>query len=383
MVSLGAKRLGVLVGATLTFALACGGDAKSAASNLDDEGIGSSLELVAKPEHLIIPESPEKSPDVCVAQTFAAQPVSVSLYLMIDRSGSMQEGNKWGQTMSALRQFVRAPEADGLRVALRFFGDDEPVVGCSQHECSRAACAQPLVEAAALAASDGASDLQESALVEILEHTSPLSGFGTPIYPALGGALDWARDYRTTHNDEDVAVVLVTDGEPNGCDTNIDHISGLALDAFTTHGVRTYAIGLQGSNERQLQQIAAAGHTREGIFIGANNDAEQQLLAALHGIRTRAVGCDFLLPKPASGATGDTETLNLVMQLPSGDAQMYRVEEPRACTGDGLGFYFDDPDAPERIHLCPGACALSSSQTEARLSVVMGCFETRRGPAVR
>lgn len=385
MVCLGAKQLGVLVGALLTVAVSCSSDPKSEAVDLSDPGLGSPLELAAKADEVVLaPEREATAARVCASDVFAAEPVAVNLYLMIDRSGSMQEGDKWGQGMAALRDFVEDPETSGLRVALRFFGDDEPVMGCSQHECSIEACAQPLVEVAELSARVGSEDRQEQLLVDVLEHTSPLNGFGTPIYPALGGALQWASNYKASHQNEKAAVVFLTDGEPNGCDSDIDHISGLASSAFVSYGVRTYAIGLAGSNERQMDQIAKAGQTNEGIFIGENKGAEHKLLDALTSIRSQAMSCDFVLPAPASGETADTATVNLVMQTSSGDSELYRVKDVAACANDGIGWYFDDALQPTRIHLCPSACAASNRDMDTHVSVVMGCVETRRAPpAVR
>lgn len=385
MVRNGAKRLGVVVGAILTIASGCSSAPKSAPADLSDDGRAATAELPADPERLVVPPARTSVSDgVCASRVFAAQPVPLNIYLMIDRSGSMQEGNKWGQSMAALRGFVEDPDTSGLRVALRFFGDDEPVAGCSGDACNVDACAQPLVEAAELSTSVGAEDGQERALVEILEHTLPLNGFGTPIYPALGGALKWAKEYKSAHAQEKAAVVFVTDGEPNGCDSDLDHISGLAADAFASHGVRTYAIGLDGSNEQQMDRIAKAGQTQSGIFIGENNGAERKLLDALTTIRSQAMSCDFLLPEAAPGETPDTETVNLVLETPTGEAELYRVEDLDACGNDELGWYFDDALRPTRVHLCPSACAASNRDTASHMSVVMGCVETRRQPtAVR
>lgn len=381
MVRISAKRLGVFVGATCACVMGCAADPLSAA-DLTDEGVAVPVELAQKPEQLVIPEaSRADDPNaVCAAEVIAAQPVPVNLYLMIDRSGSMQEGNKWGQSMGALRSFVEDPETSGLRVALRFFGDNAPVAGCSEQQCSIEACAQPLVPSGELRAEVGVLDEQESALVARLEHTLPINGLGTPIYPALGGALRWATEHKATHPDEKVAVVFVTDGEPNGCDTNMDHISDLAKVALESARVQTYAIGLQGSNEQQMHAIARAGGTRDGIFIGENGRAETALLDALTNIRRQSMSCDFQLPTPANGKTANLQTVNLDLSTISDQTPLYRVEELGACGSDGMGWYFDDASRPSRIHLCPSTCERSNTETDAQVHIAMGCVETRREP---
>lgn len=386
MVRLGAKRFGVFVGAILAGAMGCGVDPSSAA-DLTDEGASTEpFEFVQRPEQLVIPAASrhDDSNAICASEIIAAQPVPVNLYLMIDRSGSMQEGNKWGQSMGALRAFIEDPETSGLRVALRFFGDNAPVVGCSEQQCSIEACAEPLVPSGELRAEVGALDAQESELTARLEHTLPINGLGTPIYPALGGALRWATTHKATHPDEKVAVVFLTDGEPNGCDTNIEHISSLAKVALESSEVQTYAIGLQGSNEQQMHAIASAGGTRAGIFIGENGRAEIALLDALTTIRRRSMSCDFQIPAPMNGKMADVRTVNLDLTTGSEQTPLYRVDDRAACSGDGMGWYFDDASRPSRIHLCPSACERSNAEPDAQVSVVLGCLETRREPlAVR
>jgi hypothetical protein len=375
MLRLSAEQIGVFVGTVLT-ALGCG--ASGAVEVHEDAG---ALELVAKPEQLVIPPPHERGYDdhnVCASDVIAAALVPVNLYFMVDRSGSMQESNKWGQSMAALRAFVQDPATSGLRVALRFFGDNEPVVGCSQQECSVSACAQPLIEVGELNAEFGENDAQEAAIVEVLDHALPRNGFGTPIYPALGGALQWATSYKAEHAQEKVSVVFLTDGEPNGCDANMDHISGLARDAYERSAVRTFAIGLEGSNEGQMHQIARAGKTQQGIFIGESSQAEVELLNALTTIRSQTMSCDFLLPEPEAGNALDTNTVNLVVTAEGGANELYRVDDAEACSADGLGWYFDDAAKPSRIHLCPDTCAASNRGSDSHIDVWVGCVETRR-----
>src|SRR6185436_14139238 len=130
-------------------------------------------------------------------------------------------------------------------VAFRFFGSAD---GCNRDDCDIDACAMPDIEVGTLTADSAPDDEQEDLLVTAIDDGGPVSGFGTPIYPALAGALQWATEYKDNHQDENTAVVFVTDGAPEGmCIADSDQISGLAEDAAPD--VLTYAIGLKGSNE--------------------------------------------------------------------------------------------------------------------------------------
>jgi Mg-chelatase subunit ChlD len=319
---------------------------------------------------------------VCASDVIEAALTPVNLFLMVDRSGSMSQNNKWNQAVGALRTFLKDPETEGLRVALRFFSDDEPMAGCTMQGCSVDACAEPLVQVGALAGETGSVDAQESKLVDALDHTFPRSGLGTPIYPALGGALQWASTYRTEHPNERSVVVLVTDGEPNGCNQDIGDISGLAAQAAANFAISTYAIGLEGSNEAQLDQIAQAGQTSRGIFVGANTNAESELVAALNTIRGQTMSCDFALPSATSGQAADPGRVNVTLTNDASSVELFRVDSEVDCVAGQAAWYYDDATAPNRIHLCPSAC--ESAGQVADISVTMGCVESRREPqAVR
>lgn len=318
---------------------------------------------------------------VCAADVIEAELPVVNLFVMMDRSGSMMMNGKWRHATGALSTFLMDPATNGMRVALRFFSDDVPMAGCNMQGCNLDACAEPLVDVGALSAEVGSADLQEQKLLTALSNTFPRSGQGTPIYPALGGALKWAGVHQSEHPAEHTAVVFVTDGEPNGCNEDIDDIRGLAADAYAAFDVRTYVIGLEGSNERQLDHIAKAGNTERGIFIGASNHAEVQLLQALDEIRAQTMSCDFELPAARDGRAIDRKRVNVAMMREGRSIELYQVDSASACTDDGASWYYDDPKAPSRIHLCRSTCDVARAEGQ-RLSVEVGCLETRRKAAV-
>lgn len=318
--------------------------------------------------------------EVCAAEVITTRLAPVNLFLMVDRSGSMALDGKWTLATGALRTFLRDPRAEGLRVGLRFFSDDEPMVGCTMQGCSIDACAEPLVDFGSLATASGDVDVHETRLLDALDKTFPRSGLGTPIYPALGGALQRAGIYQSEHPTEKTVVVFVTDGEPNGCNQDIHDISALAADAHAAFGVLTYAIGLEGSNEAQMDEIAGAGQTNAGIFIRSSGSAEQELLNALNAIRGQTMSCDFALPAVGSGVgTMDVDKVNITLQAKDAQTALYQVESETACSAGGAAWYYDDPSAPRRIHLCPSACEMASGQGRS-LELEVGCVDTRRAP---
>jgi hypothetical protein len=313
----------------------------------------------------------ELTPDAaCAATASEATNVPVSMLIMFDKSGSMKDNSKWVNTTGALKTFFGDPATAGLRVGLRFFPDS----GCDSTSCSLTKCSEPLVAPAPLTADPAPKDVQEQALLDAIASKSP--GGDTPMSAALGGAELWATTYLSAHPAEKAVVILVTDGEPNGCDNNISHIAKEASDARAL-GVYTYAIGLAGSNEAQLNQIATAGGAAGAFFVG-NDNAAADLLAALKSIQSTAVSCEFQMPASDNGQPVDPAKVN-VSYLPGGDGAPVtfgQVGGQADCTPQKGGWYYDDPKTPAKIVLCPSTCTEVQADPKAKVDVLLGCATT-------
>lgn len=324
---------------------------------------------------------------VCGTGTASAALQPVDMLVMFDRSRSMLDNDKWGQASRALTSFFSDPTAAGLSVALRFFPHDMPAAGCTESGCDPVACSQVLVDIAPLLAESAPADAQEAALVAAVMAADPgaggggtfgggggMRGGGTPMHAALDGALRWTSTHQAAHADKNTVLVFVTDGEPNGCDENFDHIAALASDALSSSGVHTYAIGLEGSNQMQMDQLAQAGGTGTGIFIGSSDNAQQDLLDALAKIRGETLSCDFAMPKPNDPTMPlDPAAINITFTPGAGSASTFpQVADATAC-GNSRAWYYDDPQDPKRIHLCKNACDTVLADPKAKLEVLIGC----------
>jgi len=308
----------------------------------------------------------------CGIGTAGASLAALNMFIMFDDSKSMDKNDKWTKATGALKTFFADPAAAGLSVAFRLFPNDAPVTGCDDSDCSIDACASPLIPLAALKRDPAPADTQEAALVAALGG-QPADGGGTPLYAALGGAEKAAGDYQAAHADGKSVVVLVTDGSPNGCTEDIDQIAALAADARTAHGILTYAIGLEGSNETDMDTIATAGGTTKGIFIGDSTNANSDLLMALSTIRGTNTACDFAMPTPTGTDAIDPEKIN-VNFTPGGGTQttFAQVATKDACATTDA-WYYDTPGAPTRIFLCPHACDTVRADENSKLQILLGC----------
>ena len=315
--------------------------------------------------------------EACATDTLKAERSPVNMFIQFDRSGSMNEADKWPQAASALNAFFQDPSTAGLRVALRFFPDEAPVPGCTRDAtvgmaCDVAACSQPLVGLGELMADAAPVDLHEKKLLDAVAVSGPpvqgAGDGGTPMYAALAGALSWAATQKAATPNEKTIVVLVTDGSPSGCNTRINDIAQLASDALATSGVSTYTIGIEGAQERQVNQIAAAGGTQQAFFVGALG-AELQLIQALNAIRGSVLSCDLALP---TGNNVDPGKVN-VQLTPTGAAPevIGQAAGPDNC--DAGGWHYDNPAAPQRISLCPSTCQRVQADNGAQIDIVLGC----------
>lgn len=310
----------------------------------------------------------------CATGSEKASLQPVAMLVMFDRSGSMNQDNKWPAASSAMTAFFQDPGTAGLKAALRFFPHDSPVSGCNNTDCNVNACTTPLVDIGLLTADPAPADAQEQALVQAIAASAPGGGQGqgTPMYAALAGAETWASSYHAAHPDEKTVVVLVTDGQPNGCDENIANIAALAAQALGV-GILTYAVGLQGSSQQQMDQIAAAGGTGTGFFIG-NGNAQADLLAALQAIQGKSVSCSFAMPQSSDpNKPIDPSKVN-VNYTPGGGQQttLGQVADAASC-GPAGGWYYDNAANPTTITLCPATCAAVQADPNADIEILIGC----------
>lgn len=302
----------------------------------------------------------------CGAATIEAKLSPLTMYIMFDKSGSMGENNKWDNASSALKAFFADPGAAKLEVALRFFPDG----ACDGNQCDVNACATPQVDAAPLSADPAPNDTQEGALIAAVDSQSP--GGNTPIFAALSGATQWGQTYLANHPDHKVVAILVTDGEPQGCDEDINDISTVAATGHQ-NGIDTFTVGLQGSNENGLNQIAMAGGSSQGFFIG-NGNTEQDLIAALQAIQGQAIACEIAMPTPTDGSTVVPDQVNVQFTPSGGQPSTIGNVPTQADCGANGGWYYDNPTHPTKILLCPSTCDSVQGDDGAKLDILLGCM---------
>jgi hypothetical protein len=281
-------------------------------------------------------------------------------------------GTRWSATTGALGSFVKDAGSSGIGVALRFFPDDKPTSGCNDSSCSSTACADPLVDLGVLSSTASPTDAHEKALLDAIAATSP--GGWTPTYPALQGGLEWAVSNQKANPNEIYAVVLVTDGQPSKCNTDWNQIRALSAEAYDSFGVRTYAVGIQGSNVTDLDLLAQVGGTGSAFVATSDNAVQMQteLVKALQVIAAQQVSCTFTLP-----AAGAFDPANVVVAYTPGDGSATQnLPKLKTSASCGKGWFYDDNANPTQITLCADSCAMVQADTNALLEARVGCPST-------
>ncbi len=296
----------------------------------------------------------------CGLLTVQATSTPVDLYVAFDRSSSMA-GDKWTSSGAGLSAFVNDPFSAGIDIALNFF----PLEGSPT--CDQMAYVPAVVPFAPL-------PMNASAITKAIAAAAP-DGFQTPIYPALGGAILAAVAEAAAHPGDAAAVLLVTDGQPQGpaamCGgvdpEDPQAIADLAA-AGVQYGVRTFVIGLPGVDQAIANQIAAAGGTDAAILVGAN-DVKTQFQAALAKVRGEALPCEYLLPDEVAGGTVDKGLVNVLYTKTGGEPAI--VPYDPTCAGEG--WRYDDASNPTRILLCKTTCGEVRSDATAKIQILLGC----------
>jgi hypothetical protein len=182
----------------------------------------------------------------------------VDMYIMQDRSGSMGTdcnigqtvNSKWCHAINALSGYFNSPSAAGNAAALQFFPHSSTT---SSTACTTG---QGFDTPAIPTSPPPFVTLPTNAFDSLLN--SQASGGTTPTEAAIRGL-----DTYTANNRRGGRVtigILVTDGDPNGCDMNLTDLSNLLQAHYTATTIRTYVIGMSGATDANLEQIAQGGN---------------------------------------------------------------------------------------------------------------------------
>lgn len=240
----------------------------------------------------------------CPAVHFTATPVTPSIELVIDRSGSM-DGTDISPTrykaiqkglVDATTGIVVTEQAHVIFGAAMFAGDQEPCLSLNGFTAPRA--------------------INNAQAITDLLANNPPNGGNTPTAPAIDQVVaDFAANPPPA--DSPPIILLATDGEPNSCDGNGGSGPSIqSTQAAYAAGIRLFILGLANLNTGYLQQMANAG---AGVTAGMPDapfftaDDPASLQTALHDIIVGALSCDLALT--GTGTIDPNSAMNGVVTL--------------------------------------------------------------------
>jgi len=304
----------------------------------------------------------------CSAAVYEAEVIPADLYVMFDSSGSMDTAVAGTKRIDAVRdalvQFVGDPGSAGLGIGLGVFGH----LPLGFTSCDPRDYDEPLAPFGLL---PGYRDAFEQAL-DALRPSGE-----TPTAAAIRGACAYVGAWRKSNPSHYTAVVLVTDGIPEAsvtpnCDPTLDDAVVAAKDC-ADQDISVYVVGV-GDELASLTRIAEAGGT-DRAYLVETDDVTSAMLQALNGIRGGApLQCEYRVPEPDAGQTLDLGKVN-VRYVDPDDAEhdIYHVDAADDCDPQVGGWYYDDPNAPTRLILCPATCDRITEEVYGVLGVAYGC----------
>jgi len=296
----------------------------------------------------------------------------VDMFIMMDRSSSMLYSvpnsnppvTRWSAFQAGMEQFVTEASKEDLRAGINFFGLSK-FGGDDAIDCSVADYATPKVEIAQV--SENGEDL-----VAAIVANQP-AGL-TPTLPALKGALQHTKEWVASGMNEGrvVVTVLVTDGYPTQCQSpvSIKEIADVAKEAFDNDHIRTFVIGLAAGFN--LDTIAQAGGTVSATLLD-ENEPTSNLVKALISITDSKIACDYDLPEPPAGMEFVQDKVQVIYTPMSAvEEEIPRIDSAAACSiNPNGGWYFDNPNKPTQVRVCPCTCSRINEPGAVRIS--LGC----------
>ena len=329
----------------------------------------------------------------CAAENFPGELAPLDIYVMLDQSSSMSDSGKWSSVINALTTFAQSPESNGIGVGIQYFPvpPTSPIPGActTQADCGLYGPCLPGFNACGGSFAPDTScdpldyDEAEVAIAELpgvsgafvgsLNAHSP-TGAATPTEPAMIGAASYATAWAAANPTHLTFIVFATDGEPTGCTTNSVNGTAAAAQgaASASPPVKTFVVGV-GSELGSLNQIAIAGGTNNAFLVDTGGDVTQQFIDKLNEIRALGA-CSFLIPVPESG-TPDFGKVNVALvdpNDPNNSGTIFQVPNEGACDPVEGGWYYDDPNNPTVILLCPATCD-EVKLSDWDIQVLLGC----------
>jgi len=228
-------------------------------------------------------------------------------------------------------------------------------------------------------------------IIQAISDEQFAGGFGTHIEGALRGMAQYTSTHVTPGRQ--MIGVLMTDGEPNGCEEDVPTLSDIIAAHYATTNLKTFVIGMEGAQNASLEAYASVGgaEPHDDYCAGGptpchywnvgdgSGEAIADALTAIVG-QVTPIPCEYDVSvlQPPPGEMKDYSKVNVSWTDSTGAESTFGwVPDAASCPADQPAWYYDNPTTPTNIVLCSSACTLVSGATNgAGVRVVMGCTST-------
>jgi hypothetical protein len=364
----------------------------------------------------------------CATGTYKAQQQPAAMLVLLQKSASMLDGNKWVFAAQAIVQALDQPVFDTMTVGL-IAAPNAAITGPACVANFSVACGVPAfpqvpLKYAGMNKSTDATGVRHDIYSWLAANNASDYGVGegNPLYSAIQSSIGaiqlWPGPGKRI-------LLVVTDGaisctslssrtgylDGNGCTDweNPNNIISLVNQANTnqTTPIDTFIVGVPGSDSTAasgpnyppynmraaLSDIAYAGspsnvpanctHTNpfqqsdpsptvSCHFDMTQNYSAQQLASAIAQVRGKVLGCIFDLPQP-EGGTVDPNQVNVSYSTGGGPGNdlFKRATPSEDCSTTGCWDYTDSSDT--KVELFGKACDDVMNATDADVEITVGC----------
>ncbi len=288
------------------------------------------------------------------------------IIIVVDNSGSMEQEAGFVQAqMNSFSVQISAANVDAHIVLISAGSGDDAGI-CIMPPLGGGACPDDSNPPGYFRVDSGVGS--NNALEKIITHYPDYSQF--------------LRQTAVTH------IVVVTDDDSDmSAQDFIGQLAGLSphLTEFTFHGIiapedvfnscinMTTCCGLAADQGTVYQTLIQTTGGVEG------NLCEQQFQPIFQAVAQQVIGgatlsCSYEIPPPPEGEVFDKDEVNVSFDDGQGGTlDIGRVDDPGMCGAVTDGWYYDNPDDPSVIIVCPQTCDKIQGFEQASIAVIFGC----------
>ena len=314
----------------------------------------------------------------CAANVVKAEPAKVDILFIVDASGSMSE--ELIQTKTNINNFAQTIGKSGLDYrVLMVAGDDI----CVPPPLGGVSCASKPPQFHKIPVHVESTDALQI-LLDTYDNSGSSTGWGSHKAP-----IPW----RDLVRPESVKIfVVITDDESDVSDTSFDTqlLQKKPAGMFGTPQQRNYIVdsivgwskGTPPLSSSKCGTAVNPGMTYQRLskLTGGLIDSvcETSFAGVFNNLAkgvSKRLACQLNMPKDENGGEVDPTKVQ-VEYTPSdgsGARKLVQVTGPTKCKKVTDGWFYDDPETPTQVILCPDTCTEVAEDTQAEMNVLVGC----------